>query len=737
VGATLSHCILTDNAALSDGGGVYRGTLLNCTLARNVADNGGGAYMARLTNCVVSTNSAFYGGGAIGGTLTACTLTGNSGGDGGGAWQSTLNNCLLVGNSAQSGGGAANSLLNNCVLTSNRATGSYLGGGGGTYGGTLNNCILYYNTALSPNYSDFTVLNYSCTTPLPPSGMGNITNAPLFMDPTAGDFRLQSYSPCINAGLNAYAAAGPDLDGKPRIVAGTVDIGAYEFQSPQSMISYAWLEQHGLLYGWPDFIDWDADGQDTWQEWQAGTDPTNSSSFLRMLSPVTEANGVVVSWESVSDRTYFLERSTNLSAQVPFTPLATDIMGETGTTAYTDTDAINVGPRFYRVGMNVDSRSWPGEWDRSFSPDTSLDLGPVFALQPDGNIIVARSQRWIGSWFPGPGFPFQGIRVLRLNPDGSIDKTFLAVTVNDSVSEIALDQAGRVLVGGEFSMVNGQLRDGMARLNPDGTVDTTFMPLEDIKGVAAFVVQPDGRIVIRNSAGRLLRLNTDGSLDNGFVPVISTGSFDGPMASAADGKVLLSSGWTTETDACLLWRLEANGQIDPTFHRPAFGASTPGIYLTGAAVQPDGRIVVGGWFSSVDGQPRSGIVRLSADGTVDLTFTPSAGRPYQGSALALDASGRVLIATYGDFSLLKPNGEEDPDFYFMSRAVDPLAYGLSADWFSTVIQVSRVAIQPDGGFLLGGFAEFYVCAPPLRCAIEDMTLLPFLGRLHGKSTAPR
>ena len=45
--------------------------------------------------------------------------------------------------------------------------------------------------------------------------------------------------------------------------------------------------------------------------------------------------------------------------------------------------------------------------------------------------------------------------------------------------------------------------------------------------------------------------------------------------------------------------------------------------------------------------------------------------------------------------------------------------------------------QPDGGFLLGGFAEFYVCAPPLRCAIEDMTLLPFLGRLHGKSTAPR
>jgi hypothetical protein len=194
-------------------------------------------------------------------------------------------------------------------------------------------------------------MRYSCTTPVPLNGIGNITNAPLFVDAASGNFRLQANSPCINAGRNADAPAGLDLDGNLRIVGGAVDIGAYEFQSPQSALSYAWLQQYGLpADGSADFLDPDGDGHNNWQEWRAWTDPTNTASALRLLTPLVNTNGLLVRWQSVSGQNYFLERSTNLSALVAFTVLASNLVGQTGVTGYSDTNSVGVGPFFYRVG---------------------------------------------------------------------------------------------------------------------------------------------------------------------------------------------------------------------------------------------------------------------------------------------------------------------------------------------------------------------------------------------------
>jgi hypothetical protein len=330
VSAVVSNCTVTGNSANEGGGGAYGGTLNNCTLTSNTATD--------------------WGGGACGSTLNRCILMGNSAAYGGGACACTLNNCTLTGNSGMQGGGARDCALNNCTLTGNSAT-DY---GGGVYFGTLNNCIVYYNTSqqdqAQANYSGASI-NYSCTTP--PGGVGNFDNPPLFLDPANGNLRLQSNSPCINAGLNAYAPAGLDLDGNLRIVGGTIDIGAYEFQSPQSAISYAWLQQYNLpTDGSVDFTDSDGDGLNNWQEWRCLTDPTNALSGLRLLSPSLTNTNVTVTWQSVAGVNYLLESCTNLGASpLLFIPVATGIPGQPGTTAYTDTNAVGPGPFFYRVGV--------------------------------------------------------------------------------------------------------------------------------------------------------------------------------------------------------------------------------------------------------------------------------------------------------------------------------------------------------------------------------------------------
>jgi hypothetical protein len=363
----VSNCIISGNAAYYGGGGVYgQFTVLNgCTLASNSTyGSGGGLYGGTCSNCVFVGNSAREGGGAAGSLLNNCALIGNvaSNGttvaNGGGASGGALNNCLVVGNKAYNGGGAYWSYLTNCTVVSNSAT---LGGGvwpilPASSSPSILNSIIFYNTASNgPNWYGGGNAWYCCTTPdISPGSHAifSITNAAPQFDQSTGSLRLQSNSPCINAGKNTLRASGPDLDGNPRIVGGTVDMGAYEFQSPTSILSYEWAQQYGLpTDGSADLLDTDGDGMNNWQECMTGTDPTNSSSLLKLFSPSNAAPGLLVSWQSVSPQRYFLERATNLLTQPAFVPIASNIFAFTNSTAYNDTTATNPGSYFYRVGV--------------------------------------------------------------------------------------------------------------------------------------------------------------------------------------------------------------------------------------------------------------------------------------------------------------------------------------------------------------------------------------------------
>jgi predicted outer membrane repeat protein len=376
----LANCVISSNTSAAYGGGAIGGTFSNCTFIGNTSGQGGAVAFASLQQCLVVSNTAGGGGGAIQCNLTRCTLTGNVADTGGGSKYSPMDRCLLVGNHANDrgggawpqqqgvtnciffqnsagnyGGGVADGNLYNCTICSNSA--GLSGGGGynsgfGEFGFHPYNCIIYYNSAPSgTNYNNL-FLNQCCTFPMPAGGI-NFTNEPGFIDLTNGNLRLLSNSICVNAGSNSYVAASTDLDGRLRIVNGAVDIGTYEYQGPGIGEFTGWLQQFGLATdGSADFQDSDSDGANNWQEWIAGTVPTDASSVLKMLS-LAPANGiaVAVTWQSVTNRNYFLHRLTDLGAPASFSTISSNIPGRLATTTFTDTNNTALSRAFYRVGV--------------------------------------------------------------------------------------------------------------------------------------------------------------------------------------------------------------------------------------------------------------------------------------------------------------------------------------------------------------------------------------------------
>lgn len=376
----LVNCHLANNVATNNGGGAYFGTLVSCTISNNSAANyGGGTFSTYQSNCSLIQNAANYGGGSAWGTNIECRFTNNLAVFyGGGVYSNVALNCIICSN--LNGGsfgsvlkrcwiiwntriGSDSDVLNNCILKYNLSSGAQ--------GSTLNNCTVVNNGISANNYGvincfatnsiiygnwfgqnwlyaiNHGALSYCCTTPLAP-GTGNFTNAPEFLDAS----HLQTNSPCIDAGNNDFSGNYVDIDGRPRIVNGTVDIGATEFQGAEIEPFISLLSQFGLPDdGSADYTDADGDGMNNFAEWKAGTNPTNAQSLLKLATPAftSAPTGVVVTWQSVTNVPYYLQRASTLGSG--FSTIQSNIVGRAGSTSYTDTSATDGGPYFYRVGV--------------------------------------------------------------------------------------------------------------------------------------------------------------------------------------------------------------------------------------------------------------------------------------------------------------------------------------------------------------------------------------------------
>jgi len=243
---TISNCTFSGNEADEDGGAIYcyycDPTITDCTFRDNIAGQCGGAVYctscgAVVTNCAFGGNSANWSGGAVcfdyysSPTVTNCLFYANSASDDGGALCcdtsiATIANCTFSGNSADGNGGAlevsmdSQLTVDNSILWQNSCSYS----GDEVYVETLGIVVLDHccvDKAAGGYGGNGTLIDSDC-----------IYQDPQFVDAANGDYHLKDTSPCIDAGDNSLVTEGvaTDLDGNPRIVNGTVDIGAYEKQ---------------------------------------------------------------------------------------------------------------------------------------------------------------------------------------------------------------------------------------------------------------------------------------------------------------------------------------------------------------------------------------------------------------------------------------------------------------------------------------------------------------------------
>jgi uncharacterized delta-60 repeat protein len=349
-----------------------------------------------------------------------------------------------------------------------------------------------------------------------------------------------------------------------------------------------------------------------------------------------------------------------------------------------------------------------GSADTTFKTDATVGNLTV-VLQPDGKILAG------------------GYGIARLNTDGAVDATFGYPPFNTyggAVNAIATQPDGKIIVGGYFGGVNGTSRPDIARLNADGTSDAGFNANAptlnfDVHGV---ILQNDGHIVLGgaieqtngvNNGGNvvdMLRLNSDGTWDKSFTTSTEPSRTVATMVPQPDGKILLGGNFSTVngTPVAYVARLNVDGSLDLGFKSDFVNAGNQNNGVHGLAVQKDGKIIVVGAFTAANGIARNNIARLNPDGNLDASFTVSVtGMPYNGldvPSVAVQADDKIVIV--GRFEQVDGIARTNTARLNPDGSLD-LGFKdtIKGDGFATAVQSNGKIIV--GGLFTGVFGRTY------------------------------
>ncbi|RYD82447.1 MAG: hypothetical protein EOP53_03700, partial [Sphingobacteriales bacterium] len=290
---------------------------------------------------------------------------------------------------------------------------------------------------------------------------------------------------------------------------------------------------------------------------------------------------------------------------------------------------------------------------------------------------------------------------------------------NDDVYDIQIQSNGRIVVAGDFTSFRDTARGrGLFRLNPIGTRDASFGFTGVSDYISSAMVESGGSILIGGAF-----TNFGPTLSNYFVRITSAGvsdpTFDTTssqsngaiqaMARQADGKLIIGGTFTVFKGIAMkrIARLHRDGSVDTSFH--AGNAFDNGV-VNALAVQPNGKIIVGGTFTSHNGIASPRLVQLDMDGSRDMTFNAGGAGPNSTvNALLLLANGKVMVGgaftSYNSIScgsLIRLDATGNRDLSFNQGGT-----GMSGT-------VNAIVLQTDSFLVAGGGFSSYNGTSALR-----------------------